>query len=86
MDNNKKFELNADALDEVAGGRSAYGIQPQNLCARCKNACSSCGGHDFMLSGATRSHYHGNCKSCGTYNEFICRVDFADAEYYWELG
>ena len=86
MDHNQKFELNDETLDQASGGRQTYGVQPQYACAICKNACSSCGGHDFRITDRQNAHYHGTCKSCGTYNMFICRIDYADAEFYWEWG
>ena len=84
MEENKKLELNDESLEEVAGGRYTYGFSPYYFCAICKNACSKCGGHDFRINERDGAHYHGTCKSCGTYNQYICRIDYADAQDYIE--
>ena len=75
MDNNKKFELSDEALDNVAGGRE--GLQHPHVdetgflhCVRCPSyACINCGGHEFLLADRTNpdSYHGGNCRNCGTY-------------------
>ena len=76
MEDNKKFELNDEALDNVAGGRDGWTGSVQH-CVRNKDyACSNCGGHEFLVIDyrSGDSHYNGNCVNCGTYNPRVCAI------------
>ena len=71
MEDNKKYELSDDALDNVAGGRDGfYGEKSFLTCS--SYTCSKCGGHDFSITDRDGDYYNGNCKVCGTYNTHIC--------------
>ena len=83
MENNKKFELNDDALNEVAGGRDGWAggpTTPTQYCVRNPNyACSSCGGHEFFVVDGDGRYYNGECMNCGTYNSRVGLVGGLDA-------
>ena len=87
MDNNKKFELSDEALDEVAGGRDGFNGETKSF-LMCKSyTCGNCGGHDFSITSFDGQYYSGNCKVCGTYHSHICTVndvDFTDISWYHE--
>ena len=75
MENNKKFELNDEALDSVAGGRTGSVVGEGRPCIRNPNyACSNCGGHEFFIVDGNSTHYSGNCVNCGTYNPRVCAI------------
>ena len=80
MEDNKKFELNDDALNEVAGGRDGWaggsGVVPVKQWIRNPNySCSNCGGHEFCIVDGGVGFYNGNCRNCGTYNSNISHLD-----------
>ena len=68
MDNNKKYELKDEMLDNVAGGRDGwagfiqYGVRNEDY------ACSNCGGHEFLIVDSDGHYYNGSCLKCGTHN------------------
>jgi len=87
MEDNKKFELNDDMLDNVAGGRDGWAGGPevvpsQQYVQTQDYACSKCGGHEFVVVDYRNgdSHYNGNCVNCGTYNPRVCAI--VDAQIF----
>ena len=75
MENNKKFELNDEALDEVAGGRTCFVGEERHRIRNPNYACSNCGGHEFFIVDGSSTHYNGNCVNCGTHNTNISHTD-----------
>ena len=78
MEDNRKFELSEDALDNVAGGRNFGGgttALSVDYVRRSDYACSNCGGLEFVIVDGSEYHYSGNCMNCGTYNSNVSRVD-----------
>lgn len=78
MKDDKKFELNNEALDSVAGEQDAYHGAYQHGIRNPNYACSNCGWHEFIIVDGDRDYYSGNCINCGTYNSRVSTV--ADAE------
>ena len=76
MDENKKFELSDEALDDVAGGRTGSVVGEGRPYIRNPNyACSNCGGHEFFIVDGNSTHYSGYCVNCGTHNTNISHTD-----------
>ena len=79
MEDQRKFALDDEALDNVAGGRDANMVGLR-YCVRNPNyACSSCGGHEFFVVDGDGRYYNGECMNCGTYNSRVGLVGGLDA-------
>ena len=81
MEDNKKFELNDETLDSVAGGRDGFAGVITNLVEAKNYACSNCGGGYFAVTDNDTHYYNGNCRDCGTYNSRIGTVNGDDVRF-----